>query len=319
MHSTGPTPGKSRVVQRKTARLVAGAVSLLICLAVLWGGQAPQKQETPTFRIGVETVFVKVTVTDPLNRYVTGLEQENFKVYEDNVEQSISSFTHELAPVSVALIYDVSSSMVDNRNIDRAKNVIIHFLETGHPDDEYCLIVFNEQTSLVRTITRRSANIRNDLSVIKAGGQTAVLDAVYLGLSQIKMAKNDRKALILVTDGEDNSSRYTFSEVRDLATESDAQIYAIGLPGPLGYGQNVIHNIVSFTGGRDYFPVGFGDLGEGIDSIHAELRHQYIIGYNPTNRVHDGKWRKITIKIDPPEGIPKLIVHAKQGYFAAKF
>jgi len=133
------------------------------------------------------------------------------------------------------------------------------------------------------------------------------------------MAKNDRKALILVTDGEDNSSRYTFSEVRDLATESNAQIYAIGLAGRLGYGRGVIYNIVSLTGGRDFFPGGFGDLGEGIDRIHAELHNQYVLGYNPSNKVHDGKWRKITINLDPPAGLPKLIVHAKEGYFAAKF
>jgi Ca-activated chloride channel homolog len=318
MHSGAPAQAASKVAQGKTVVLAACSITILICFGLSLAGQAQQKQKAPTFRIGVETVFVKMTVTDPFNRYVTGLEQDNFKVYEDNAEQSIIMFSQESAPVSVVLIYDVSSSMVDGRNIKRAENVIVHFLETGHPEDEYCLIVFNEKTSLVRALTPRSANIRNDLAIIKAGGRTAVLDAVYLGLSQVRKAKNDRKALILVTDGEDNSSRYTFPEVRDLATECDAQIYAIGLPGSLGYGRNVIHNIVSLTGGRDIFPGGFADLGEGIDRIHEELRHQYVLGYDPSNKTHDGKWRKITIKLDVPPDLSRLTVHAKGGYFAAK-
>lgn len=143
-------------------------------------------------------------------------------------------------------------------------------------------------------------------------------DAVYLGLDQIQGATNEKKALILITDGEDNSSRYSMAEVREFAKECDTQIYAVGEQGELGYGRSLIQSIVGLTGGRAFFPNSFNELDYYIDLIHAELRHQYVLGYNPTNAAHDGKWRKIQVKLDPPAGLPKLIVRTKEGYFAAK-
>ena len=281
-------------------------------------GQSPQKPAPPIFRVGVETVFVKVSVTDPLNRYVTGLEKEHFKIYEDKVEQSINHFTQESAPVSVGIIFDVSGSMKTNNNIQKAKNAIVRFLESGNPADEYCLITFNERTSLIQSFTHQSTTIRSEMALKQAGGRTAMYDAVYMGLDEIKGGKNEKKALILITDGEDNSSRYSISEVREFAKESDVQIYAIGEQGELGYGRGLIQNIVSLTGGRSFFPNNFNELDYYIDLIHAELRNQYVLGYSPTNKAHDGKWRKIQVKLDPPEGLPKLIVHAKEGYYAPK-
>ena len=139
-----------------------------------------------------------------------------------------------------------------------------------------------------------------------------------MGLEQIKNGKNEKKALILITDGEDNSSRYTASEVREFAKESDVQIYAIGEEGKLGYGRSEIQNIVGLTGGRAFFPNNFNELDYYIDLIHAELRNQYIVGYAPSNKNRDGKWRRIKVKLEPPEGLPKLIVHAKEGYYAPK-
>ncbi len=303
-------------------RNVTGLIALLSAVVVFAGlslhGQSPQKPTPPIFRVGVETVFVKVSVTDPLNRYVTGLEKEHFKIYEDKVEQSINHFTQESAPVSVGIIFDVSGSMKTNNNIQKAKNAIVRFLESGNPADEYCLITFNERTSLIQSFTHQSTTIRSEMALKQAGGRTAMYDAVYMGLDEIKGGKNEKKALILITDGEDNSSRYSISEVREFAKESDVQIYAIGEQGELGYGRGLIQNIVSLTGGRSFFPNNFNELDYYIDLIHAELRNQYIVGYSPTNKAHDGKWRKIQVKLDPPEGLPKLIVHAKEGYYAPK-
>jgi Ca-activated chloride channel family protein len=145
-----------------------------------------------------------------------------------------------------------------------------------------------------------------------------MFDAVYLGLDQANSAKNEKKALILITDGEDNSSRYSLSEVREAAKEADVQIYAVGQQGTLGYGRSLIQGIVTLTGGRAFFPNSFNELDYYIDLIHSELRSQYVVGYNPTNKNHDGKWRKIQVKLDPPPGLPKLIVHAKEGYYAPK-
>lgn len=313
------TLGEVKVVHNKTAASAAATVlALFFAGAYLRGQQTPQKQQPPTFRIGVETVFVRVSVADPLDRSVTGLEKSNFKVYEDKVEQTIEHFSLETSPVSAGIIFDVSNSMKDNNNIQKAKNAIVRFLETGNPEDEYALITFNERTSLVQNFTHQSSTVRSEIALKQAGGRTAVYDAVYMGLDQIKAGKNEKKALILITDGEDNSSRYSISEVREFAKESDVQIYAVGEQGMLGYGRSLIQGIVSLTGGRAFFPNNFNELDYYIDLIHAELRNQYVLGYSPSNKVHDGKWRKIQVKLDPPPGLPKLSVHAKEGYNAPK-
>ncbi len=298
---------------------LAQSLSLLLLLPAGLAQQAAKKpSEKPTFKVGVETKFVKVVVTDPLNRIVTGLEKEQFKVYEDKVEQQIIHFAQETAPISVGIIFDVSGSMKDNNNINSAKNAIMRFLQSGNPDDEYFLVTFNQKTTLVQNFTRESTTIQNEVAFKTPGGRTALYDAVYMGLDQIKGAKNEKKALILITDGEDNSSRYSASEVREFAKESDVQIYGIGEEGKLGYGRSEIQNIVGITGGRAYFPSNFNELDYYIDLIHAELRNQYVLGYVPTNKAHDGRWRKIRVKIEPPPGLPKLLVHAQEGYYAPK-
>jgi Ca-activated chloride channel homolog len=296
-------------------------LALIAALMISGFGLKAQTQKPstpPLFRVGVETVFVKVSVTDPLNRYVTGLEKEHFQVYEDRVEQSISHFHQQAAPISVGLIFDVSASMKDNNNIKKAKSAITRFLQSGNPEDEYFLITFNHKTTLVQSFTPQSTAVQNDVAFQKPGGRTAMYDAVYMGLDQIKGAKNEKKALIVITDGEDNSSRYSPSEVREFAKESDVQIYAIGEEGKLGYGRTEIQGLVSMTGGRTFFPNNFNELDYYIDLVHAELRTQYVLGYVPTNKAHDGKWRRIKVQLEAPQGLPKLIVHAKEGYYASK-
>lgn len=299
-----------------SARFLAGTGVALLLLAATASPQSRKPSERPTFRVGVETVFVKVSVTDPLNRYVTGLEQEHFRVFEDKVEQAISHFTQESAPISVGILFDISGSMKDN--IHTARNSVVRFLEAGNPDDEFFLVTFNQKTTLVQSFTHQSSSIQNQISFSNPGGRTALYDAVYLGLEQVRGGKNEKKALILITDGEDNSSRYTSSEVREFAKESDVQIYAIGEEGKLGYGRSEIQNIVGLTGGRAFFPNNFNELDYYIDLIHAELRNQYVLGYTPKNKAHDGKWRKLKVKLEAPEGLPKLIVHAKEGYYAPR-
>jgi Ca-activated chloride channel homolog len=294
------------------------SVALLLLASVLVvNGQTP-KHAPPIFKVGVETVFIKISVTDPLNRYVTGLEKEHFKVFEDKVEQSISHFHQQAAPISVGLIFDVSASMKDNNNIKKAKNAITRFLDSGNREDEYFLVTFNQKTTLVQSFTPQTASLQSDVAFQKPGGRTAMYDAVYMGLDHIKGAKNEKKALILITDGEDNSSRYSPSEVKEFAKESDVQIYAIGEEGKLGYGRSEIQNIVTMTGGRSFFPNTFNELDYYIDLIHAELRTQYVLGYIPTNKSHDGKWRRIRVKLDAPQGLPPLKIHTKEGYYAPK-
>lgn len=302
-------------VPTRSAIWISAVAMALSCVA-----QALSDERTPppVFRVGVETVFLKVSISDPLGRYVTGLEKEHFQVFEDKVEQPITHFSQESAPISVGIVFDVSGSMKDNNNIKKAKNAITRFLESGNPDDEYFLVTFNQKTTLVQSFTAQSASVQNEVAFQKPGGQTAMYDAVYMGLDHMKRARNDKKALILITDGEDNSSRYTPAEIREFAKESDVQIYAIGEQGNLDYGRNVIQNVVNITGGRSFFPNSFNELDYYIDLVHAELRNQYVIGYTPTNTEHDGKWRRIRVKLDAPKGLPRLAIHAREGYYAPK-
>jgi Ca-activated chloride channel family protein len=266
--------------------------------------------------VGVDMVVVRVTVIDPLNRYVIGLEKEHFKIFENKIEQAVSHFSNQDSPISVGVIMDVSGSMGDN--ILSARTSVSRFLERGDPGDEYFLVTFNDRSSLIQDFTPRSENVRNDVVFTNPKGRTALFDAMYLGLEKIREAQNDKKALIVITDGEDNSSRYTFSEVREFAKESDVQIYVIGERGELGYGRGIIRELVALTGGRAFFPNNFKQLDYLCDLIHTELRNQYLVGYTPIDRNHDGSWRKIKVQLEPPEGLPKLSVRSKEGYFSPR-
>jgi len=277
------------------------------------GGDKPA-----VFRVGVENVYVPITVSDSLSRYVTGLKKEHFHIFEDKVEQAITHFSQDEAPISVGIVFDVSASMKDNDNIRKAKNAITRFLQSVNPEDEALLITFNEKANLTQRFTDQIGTMRSTLAQMKPSGRTAIYDAVYMGLDQIRRGKNEKKALVLITDGEDNSSRYTSAELREFAKESNVQVYGIGEQGVLGYGFVEIQHIVSLTGGRVFFPNNFNDLDYYIDLVHSELRSQYLVGYTPTNNIHDGKWRRITVQLDAPPGLPKLAVRAREGYYAPK-
>ena len=288
---------------------------LFCLLPALTGFSGPDRPKVPPrFKSDVDLVLVRVTVTDSLNRYVVGLEKDHFKVFEDKIEQQVLHFSNQKAPISVGFVLDTSGSMADN--ILAAKNSIARFLEQGDPEDEYFLVTFNETSRLAQDYTNRRENVQNAISISEAKGRTAIYDAVYLGLEKMRGARNDKKALIVITDGEDNSSRYTFSELKEFAKESDVQIYVIGERGDLGYGQGIINEIVGLSGGRAFFPSSFNQLDYYCDLIHTELRNQYLIGYRPSNRDFDGKWRKIKVKLEPPEGLPRLSVRAREGYLA---
>lgn len=286
----------------------------IIFLSLIHLSVAQQQSEAPRFSIKVPTVVVRVSVTDPLDRYVVGLESQHFRIYEDDVEQPLSIFSSDSDSISVGIILDTSRSMGDN--MLSARTSVNRFLQQGSPEDEYLLIGFNNRTRILHGFTSDSRNIINKAAFTAPGGETALFDAIYLGLEKIKESSNRKKALIVITDGENNASRYTFGEIKEFAKESDVQIYVIGERGEQGYGRRIISEIVSLTGGRAFFPHNFKQLDYYIDLIHTELRNQYVLGYIPLDQEFDGEWRELKVQLDPPEGMPKLSIRAREGYYS---
>lgn len=272
-------------------------------------------------RTETDLTLVGASVTDPMGRLVTGLEQENFRVFEDGVEQEILRFSSQDVPVSIGVIFDMSGSMADK--IDKSKQAAVQFFRTANPQDEFFLVDFNDRAELVSQFTASVDDLQNRLMYTGAHGLTALYDGVYLGLSQMRGAHNTKKALLIISDGGDNHSRYSETEVRKFVREADVQIYAIGLFEPDGgptpeerQGPGLLADLTAMTGGRAFSVQNLNQLPDVASKISMELRNQYVLGYRPSHREHDGKWRKIKVKLRPPKGLPPLTVYAKTGYFA---
>ena len=274
--------------------------------------------------LDVNLALVNVTVTDPLNRLVSGLESDNFRIFEDNVEQEIVNFTCEDVPISVGVILDLSGSMANK--IGKAREAALQFFKTSNPEDEFFLIGFNDRAAVISSFTNSVEDLQTRLLSMPAKGSTALLDAVYLGLSQMSKAQFAKRALLIISDGGDNHSRYTESDIKRLLKEADTQIYAIGIVEPLAnrgrteeelYGPYLLSDITDQTGGRTFFLDDLNALPDIAAKISTELRNQYILGYHPNNKKSNSGWRKIKIKLHVPKGLPPLSVYAKRGYYAS--
>jgi Ca-activated chloride channel family protein len=255
-------------------------------------------------------------------RLVTGLQQSNFEIFENGKRQEIRHFSSEDSPVSLGIIVDTSGSMAGK--LERAREAVKQFCETANPLDEFFLITFSDQPEIAGDFTDDSERIPADLALSVPHGRTALLDAIYLGLQKMRGAKYGRKALLIISDGGDNHSRYTERELRSAVKESDVSIYTIGIfdryapteeerLGPL-----LLTDIAEVTGGRAFFLENTIELPALAHRIGAELRTQYLLGYRPDHPPHDGKWHKITVKLKLPRGLPFLQPHAKTGYYASE-
>jgi Ca-activated chloride channel homolog len=274
-------------------------------------------------RTDVDLALVNVTVTDPYNRLVTGLEQDNFRVSEDGTEQEIVSFSSEDVPISIGVIFDFSGSM--SNKVDKAREAAVQFFKTANPQDEFFLVSFNERAELTSTFTNSVEDLQSRMMLTAPKGRTALLDAIYLGLSQMRGAHNAKRALLILSDGGDNHSRYNENDIKRLVKEADTQLYAIGLFDPLGYrnrtmeelnGPSLLADITELTGGRVFAVEHLNDLPDIASKIGMELRNQYVLGYRPSNHAHDARWRKIKVKLRAPKGLPPLTVYSKTGYYA---
>lgn len=276
-----------------------------------------------TLKTEVDLALVNVTVTDPYNRLVTGLEPDNFRVYEDNTEQEVLTFSSEDVPISIGVIFDLSGSM--SNKIAKAREAAVQFFKTANPQDEFFMVSFNERAELTSSFTNSVEDLQSRMMLTTAKGRTALLDAIYLGLSQMRGAHNAKRALLILSDGGDNHSRYNESDIKRLVREADTQLYAIGIFDQLGYrnrtpeelnGPSLLSEVTEMTGGRVFAVERMDDLPDIASKIGMELRNQYVLGYRPSNKVHDARWRKIKVKIRAPKGLPPLTVFSKTGYYA---
>jgi Ca-activated chloride channel homolog len=268
----------------------------------------------------VNLVLLPVTITDFFNRTVTGLDKSNFEVFEGKERQDIRNFSGEDTPVSLGVILDTSGSM--KTKISRAREAVVEFLKIANLQDEFFMITFSDRPQEVSDFTSSLENIQGNLLYIAAKGRTALLDAVYLGIEKMARARYARKALLIISDGGDNSSRYTEKELKNLVKEADVLVYAIGIydhdfvTEEERLGPGLLNDIAEGTGGDAFTIDNPDELPDTAAKIGLELRNQYVIGYTPKALAHDGKWHKVKVKLVPPKGLPPLQVHAKAGYYA---
>lgn len=274
-------------------------------------------------RINKELVLINVTVTDPLNRFVTGLEKEHFRLFEDKVEQNITSFSSEDAPISIGLVFDTSGSM--GAKLQKSRLAAAEFFKTANPADEFFLIQFNDRPQLSVPFTTDTDKIQNTLTFTQSKGRTALLDSVYLAMHEMKHAHNPRKAILIISDGGDNSSRYTETEIKNAVREADVQIFAIGIFESMATrgrtpeeaeGPSLLNELADQTGGREYAVENVAELPDIAAKIGTELRNEYILGYTPKNGERDGKYRRVQVKLNPPRGLPPLRAYYRLGYYA---
>lgn len=281
----------------------------------------PDDEDKP-ISVTTDLVTLTVTVTDSYGRLVSGLPKNAFTITDNNQEQNITFFSDADAPISIGILFDVSGSM-SGEKILKARNALEKFINTSHPMDEYFLIAFNSRAQLLLDRTRNGEAVLDKLTLVQPKNNTALYDATYLGIERVTRGSHQKRAMLIISDGQDNSSRYNFGEVRRLLKESDVTVYSVGIldgrdaGSSLGMqGQAFLDELSGVTGGKSFYPQTAVEMDEIFERIALELRHQYSIGYTPKDFLPDGKWRKVKIKVKPPRGLPRLSVRGREGYYA---
>ena len=284
---------------------------------------APEAIPPADLRVDVPLVLIPVHVTTPLGVSVTNLTKRDFRIFEDGAEQQITHFASEDAPLSIGVLFDASGSM--KNKIAKSAEAVSAFFKTSNAEDEFFLIEFNERPRLAVPFTQDSDQIYKHVAHTRAIGRTSLLDAIHMSLAQMKTAKNLRKAIVIVSDGGDNRSRYTESEIKASMREADVQVYALGIFDPDDQpkrtreekdGPRLLGELADETGGRHYPVEDINQLPELCARIGNELRNQYLIGYAPTNGAEDGRYRHVKVTVVPPPEMPPLRAHHRQGYYA---
>jgi Ca-activated chloride channel family protein len=296
--------------------------ALALALALAVAQCAAQSGETKIV-VDATLVVIPVTVTDPTNRFVLGLEKEDFTILEDGVQQKITHFSGEDAPLSVGIVIDTSGSM--GMKMDTSHRAVTEFLKTMNAQDEAFLIQVADRAEIVQGFTGDMREIEDHMKTLHSGGLTALLDAVELGVREMKKANNPRKALVIVSDGGDNNSRYSAADIKGVVKEADTQIYAFGVFDPVIFpqlsseevsGPRLLAQIADQTGGRAFGAAQFSQLPGIAEKIAIELRNQYVLAYAPTNNERDGKYRKVEVTVKQPPSLPALKARWRLGYYA---
>ena len=292
---------------------------LLVCVAL---PRPACPQSDYQLRADSTLVVIPATVTDGSNHFVLNLDKDRFSVFEDGVKQHISQFADEDASLSIGLLVDVSGSM--GRKLAISQSAVAEFLKTMNRQDEAFLIEFSDKAELELGFTRDANAIVDKMKSAQSAGLTALLDAVHIGFAEMKKAKNTRKALLILSDGGDNNSKYSAQEIKEVVRQADVQIYSMGvfeptLPGLSASevsGPGLLAAISDQTGGR-VFPARTSSALPGIAKrIGIELRNEYILAYQPSNGTRDGQYRKVEVKLDTPNGLSGLKVRFRTGYYA---
>jgi len=323
-----------QTVSRFEIALRFSFLSLLLTLGFTASfAQTPQPTQTPQQqtvedvdnrpeKVRTDLVTLTLTVTDIYGRYVSGLTKNAFTVLDNGEEQEITYFSDTDAPVSLGILFDVSDSMSGTK-IAKARKALEKFINTSHPSDEYFLIAFNNRAQLLLDRTRDGEAVLQKLTLVNPKNNTALYDACYLGIEKVTRGAHQKKAMLIISDGQDNASRYNFGEVRRLLKESDVVVYAVGIMDGRDsgsqegmQGQAFLDELTSVTGGKAFYPSTDVEMDEIFERIALELRHQYSIGYTPKDFKPDGKWHKVKVKVKPPRGLPRLTVRNREGYYA---
>jgi Ca-activated chloride channel homolog len=274
-------------------------------------------------RIDSALVLVPAQVTNVLGVPITNLHKDDFKVFEDGVEQSIRNFSLEDAPLSIGLLFDISGSM--RNKIKKSTEAAAAFFKTSNPQDEFFLIEFGDQPKLTVPFTTDPDEVYDRIAHVKPFGRTSLLDAIHMAMGQMKHARNTRKALVIVSDGGDNRSRHSEREIKSAMLESDMQVYAMGIFDPEDgakhsieekNGPELLEELADLTGGRAYPVSSLNDLPSISARIGNQLRNQYLLGYTPANPERDGKYRTIHLAVTPRLEVPNMRVYYRRGYFA---
>ena len=324
-HGFAAVPGK-RAAHRAMTRVLV-SIAFLILIAALGrvaarGADDSAQVAIPTvpkrpaalkpraaLRLDVNLVLIPVLVTDIYQRPVKGLKKESFRLFEGESQQQITQFFSDETPVSVGIIFDASNSM--KNKIERTRQAVSEFLRMSAPGDEFFLIRFSDRPEQVSGFTNEIEVIDNGVRSIQPGGWTALYDAIYLGINRMKHAKYDRRVLLVLSDGNDNNSRYTERETRRMLREADLRVFAISIQ----TGAAPLDHISEETGGRAIRVKKIDELPDMAANLSREIHSEYVLGYSPSDDQKDGKYRKVRVEVAQPTPNAHLRTSWKRGYY----